>query len=209
MLYTNWELRINSRFLFPDIQINKIEFQICNHITAECFVTISYPITKVRKNRVSHPDVFRNPLLVFFEVTRFLQPLYLYENILDYQDTKFKIESTSIPEDITFSLQTIFRKGRKGGKGGTIKDQITVNWANTYYKITPFFKVRYKRETTVIFSPGSYDGNPPAYQFEDKDAFHNCHKIKRKLWMARLKLNKTKNTIFRIPAWNAIKQVNL
>ena len=33
-------------------------------------------------------------------------------------------------------------------------------------------------------------------------------KIKEKLWMARLKLNKTKNTIFRIPAWNAIKQVN-
>ena len=93
---------------------------------------------------------------------------------------KFKIESTSIPEDITFSPQTIFRKGRKGGKGGTIKDQITVNGAKTYYKITSFFKVRYKRETTVRFSPGPYDGNPPAYQFEDRDSFHNCHENKRK-----------------------------
>lgn len=155
--------RLFAGFSLPDMYIHRIEFQACLP-NSSCY-PMPPPVTKVFKTREVHPGIYKEPSLLYVEVTRYLPAFGLKPD----QNLRFQIVSSSIPEHITYNPVSIFRKAK------TNKDQITIFWPESTnqfnYTYAPFFKVRQARKSSLKFLLGN---DTLVLKYKDREAFDTC-----------------------------------
>eukprot|EP00092_Neocalanus_flemingeri_P008632 GFUD01009301.1.p1 GENE.GFUD01009301.1~~GFUD01009301.1.p1 ORF type:complete len:446 (-),score=56.75 GFUD01009301.1:37-1251(-) len=156
--------RLFAGFSLPFIHITGITFNICHPITNCIFSNPNFLTTKVHSNRNAKPDVYKDSILLYFEVTKYLPKFGLNAS----QDIGFKIVSSSIPKNVTFTPVSIFRKAHSN------KDRITVHWREDQdeYNYAPFFKVRQNSNSSLRFL--LENGSMSVYQYPNKESFQTC-----------------------------------
>jgi len=185
--------RLFAGFSLPNIHINYIKFQVCHENV--CY-GIFPPAVQVHKNKNEHSGVYSNPNLLYIEVTRSLSTYGLTPD----QNLRFQIVSTSIPEIITYSPVSIFRKA------GTNKDQITIHWpeSETRFKYAPFFKVRQARNSTLRFL--LENGTLAVYKYKDREALETCSEDGRTLLNDEIDVEENTEYYFQNPAMDCNKE---
>jgi len=178
--------RLFAGFSLPDIYIHRIEFQACLP-NSSCYL-MPPPVTKVFKTREVHPGIYKEPSLLYVEVTRYLPAFGLKPD----QNLRFQIVSSSIPESITYNPVSIFRKAK------TNKDQITIFWPESTNKLyAPFFKVRQARKSSLRFL--LENGTQAVFQYKDREALDNCSPDNRTLVEKEIDVEENTEYFFQNP----------
>jgi len=181
--------RLFAGFSLPNIQIDRIEFEACLP-NSSCY-RMPPPVTKVFKTTEVHPGIYRDPSLLYVEVTRYLPAFGLRPD----QNLRFQIVSSSIPENLTFTPVSIFREA------GSNKDQITFYWPTCCWErlYAPFFKVRQSRSSSLrfLFQNGT---QAPMFKYTDGVSLDKCIESEKSIVEEEIMVEENKEYFFQYPA---------
>ena len=127
--------RLFAGFSLPNMHIREIKFNICYPSNNCSFSSPNFIISKLSGNPTEEAGTSKDSILIYHEVTNNLPCFGLSAD----QNISFKIISTSIPANVTFTPVSIFRKA------GTNEERITVHWweDDKEYKYAPSFQIRW------------------------------------------------------------------